>query len=124
MFVLSIIVSFKIQFNNYNIKSMFSSIRGEKTSLFMSLGIKIGVGSIVATASSIIIGGYSSVIWMMLFSLITSSLIYYEAYLGKKYRQKYGECSETNSIENIWETKNSKISISSTSYIRYQKIEE
>ena len=40
------------------------------------------------------------------------------------YRQKYGECSETNSIENIWETKNSKISISSTSYIRYQKIEE
>ena len=40
------------------------------------------------------------------------------------YTKKYGECSETNSIENIWETKNSKISISSTNYIRYQKIEE
>ena len=40
------------------------------------------------------------------------------------YTKKYGECSETNSIENIWKTKNSKISISSTSYIRYQKIEE
>ena len=37
------------------------------------------------------------------------------------YTKKYGECSETNSIENIWETKNSKISISSTNYIRYQK---
>ena len=40
------------------------------------------------------------------------------------YTKKYGECSETNSIENIWETKNSKISISSTNYIQYQKIEE
>ena len=39
------------------------------------------------------------------------------------YTKKYGECSETNSIENIWETKNSKISISSTNYIQYQKIE-
>ena len=39
------------------------------------------------------------------------------------YKQKYGECSETNSDQNIWETKNSKISISSTNYIQYQKIE-
>ena len=38
------------------------------------------------------------------------------------YKQKYGECSETNSDQNIWETKNSKISISSTNYIQYQKI--
>ncbi len=51
----------------------------------MSLGTKIGVGSIIGTISSILLGGYGSVIWMMIFSLITSSLIYYEAYLGKKY---------------------------------------
>lgn len=35
------------------------------------------------------------------------------------YIKKYGEYSETNSIENIWKTKNSIISINST-YIRYE----
>lgn len=81
---LSIVTSYKIKYK-YGIISTLRSIRGEKSSLFMSLGTKIGVGSIVGTASSIILGGYSSVIWMIIFSFITSSLIYYEAYLGKKY---------------------------------------
>jgi len=87
--ILSVISTYKIGFKNYNFKTIIKSIKHDKTSLFMSLGIKIGVGSIVATASSIIIGGYESVIWMLLFSLITSSLIYVEAYLGKKYKSKY-----------------------------------
>ena len=84
LFFLSIVVSKYIKFNNYKI-SIKKYIKNDKTSLFMSLGTKIGVGSIIGTISSILLGGYGSVIWMMIFSLITSSLIYYEAYLGKKY---------------------------------------
>ncbi len=59
----------------------------------MSLGTKIGVGSIIGTTSSIIIGGYISVLWMYVFSILTSSLIYYEAYLGKKYKDNINNTS-------------------------------
>ena len=63
LFVLSIYLSFKLKFKNYkiNIKELFKK---DKTSLFLTLGTKIGVGSIIGTASSILIGGFSSVIWI------------------------------------------------------------
>ena len=88
LFCLSFYMAFKSNFRSYRVFSVFKSIRGDKSSLFMSLGTKMGVGSIIGTASSIIIGGYSSVIWMIIFSFVTSSLIYCEAYLGRKYRVK------------------------------------
>ena len=47
----------------------------DKTSLFLTLGTKIGVGSLIGTTSSIIIGGFSTVIWMVLFSLLSTSII-------------------------------------------------
>lgn len=88
LFVLSLVVSIRIKFNNFKLISIFKCISKDKTSLFLTLGTKIGVGSIVGTASSILIGGISSVIWMIIFSIICTSLIYYESYLGIKYRKK------------------------------------
>ena len=86
MIIYSIYLSFKLKFKNYrlNIKEL---IKKDKSALFLSLGTKIGVGSIIGTTSSIIIGGFSSVIWIIIFSFITTSLTYYEAYYGNKYKK-------------------------------------
>lgn len=87
LFCFSVYLSVKLKFQNYkiNIKEL---IRNDKTSLYLTLGTKVGVGSIIGTTSSIIIGGFSSVIWIILFSILTISIIYYEAYLGRKNRVK------------------------------------
>ena len=86
MIIYSIYLSFKLKFKNYrlNIKEL---IKKDKSALFLSLGTKIGVGSIIGTTSSIIISGFSSVIWIIIFSFITTSLTYYEAYYGNKYKK-------------------------------------
>lgn len=87
LFCFSVYLSVKLKFQNYkiNIKEL---IRNDKTSLYLTLGTKVGVGSIIGTTSSIIIGGFSSVIWIILFSILTTSIIYYEAYLGRNNRVK------------------------------------
>lgn len=87
LFCFSVYLSVKLKFQNYkiNIKELF---RNDKTSLYLTLGTKVGVGLIIGTTSSIIIGGFSSVIWIILFSILTTSIIYYEAYLGRKNRVK------------------------------------
>lgn len=87
MFILSFLVTKKIKYRNYKlgIKELFKK---DKTSLFLTLGTKVGVGSIIGTTICIIVGGFGSVIWIILFSLLMSSICYYESYLGKKYRKK------------------------------------
>ncbi len=87
MFILSFLVTKKIKYRNYKlgIKELFNK---DKTSLFLTLGTKVGVGSIIGTTVCIIVGGFGSVIWIILFSLLMSSICYYESYLGKKYRKK------------------------------------
>ena len=87
LFCFSIYLSVKLNFQNYKI-NIRELIRNDKRSLYLTLGTKIGVGSIIGTISSIIIGGFSSVIWIILFSILTTSIIYYEAYLGRKNRVK------------------------------------
>ncbi len=84
--LLSLYLSYKLKFKNYkiNFKELFNK---DKTSLFLTLGTKIGVGSIIGTASSILIGGFSSVLWIILFSIIFTSLVYYESYFGNKYKK-------------------------------------
>lgn len=87
MFILSFLVTKKIKYRNYKlgIKELFKK---DKTSLFLTLGTKVGVGSIIGTTVCIIVGGFGSVLWIILFSLLMSSICYYESYLGKKYRKK------------------------------------
>lgn len=86
IFILSLKLTKQINFKNYKIFKMFKSIN--KTSLFLSLGTKMGVGTIVGTTMSIFIGGPGTVLWILVFSLITSSVVYTESYLGSKYKEK------------------------------------
>ena len=76
----------KINFKNYNFKNLTNKIN--KESLFLALGTKMGVGTIIGTTLSIYIGGPSTIIWIYLFTIISSSLIYVESYLGSKYKEK------------------------------------
>ena len=87
MIIFSIYLSIKLKFINYRL-DIKKLIKEDKSALFLALGTKIGVGSIIGTTSSIIIGGFSSVIWILFFSFITTSLTYYEAYYGSKYKKK------------------------------------
>ena len=107
LILLSIYIGVKIRFKCYKI-DINKIIKGNKSSLFLSLATKIGVGSVIGTISSIIIGGFSSVIWLIIFSVITIPLVYSESKLGYKYRMnntsgpyfiiKYGLNNKTLSI--------------------------
>ncbi len=78
--------SILVKFKNYRIVSSIKKLN--YTSLFISLGTKMGVGTIIGTTMSIIIGGPGALLWMFIFTLLTSSLIYIESYLGNKYKEK------------------------------------
>ncbi len=86
LFIISVYLSIKLKFKNYkiNIKEL---LKKDKTSLFLTLGTKIGVGSIIGVTSSILIGGFSSVIWIIIFGIISTSIIYFESYYGNKYKE-------------------------------------
>ena len=86
LLILSVYLSIELKFKNYkiNVKEL---IKKDKTSLFLTLGTKMGVGSIIGTASSILIGGFSSVLWIIVFSMLFTSLIYCEGYYGNKYKR-------------------------------------
>lgn len=81
---LGINLSKKINYNNYKIKDLFKKINYEN--LYLALGSKMGVGSLIGTTMSIFIGGPSSIIWIYIFTLLTSSIVYSESYLGSKYK--------------------------------------
>lgn len=87
-----LILSFKlnkfVNYENYNLKSLLSSLVKSKKGLFLALGTKVGVGSIIGTAVAIHIGGVGSVFWIFIFTFLTSSIIYYESILGSKYKKK------------------------------------
>lgn len=88
---LGLSIAKQIHFNNLKFKKMSKKI--DKDGLFMSLGTKIGVGSIIGTASSILIGGAGSLFWIWIFTIIFSSIIYAESYLGNKYKDKKNNIS-------------------------------
>ena len=72
MVCLGIYFSFKVHFKNYKIRTLFKKINTD--SLFLALGTKMGVGTIIGTTMSI--------------HILTSSIIYAESYLGSKYKQR------------------------------------
>lgn len=51
----------------------------------------MGVGTIIGTTMSIHLGGPGSLFWIYLFTLLTSSIIYAESFLGSKYKQKVND---------------------------------
>ncbi len=84
--IFGINISEKINFDNLKLKKMFQKLNFD--SLYLSLGTKMGVGTFIGTTSAILIGGPSTLLWVYIFTILTSSLIYLESYIGSLYKQK------------------------------------
>jgi AGCS family alanine or glycine:cation symporter len=82
-------ISKLIKCKNYKITKILKKLNYD--SLYLSLGTKMGVGTIIGTTMSLYIGGPGSLLWIYIFTLLTSSIIYAESYLGSKYKQKYND---------------------------------
>lgn len=78
-----------IKYKNYRISNMIKKLNHD--SLFLSLGTKMGVGTIIGITMSIHIGGPGTILWIYIFTILTSSIIYAESYLGNKYKQKIND---------------------------------
>ena len=86
----SIYFTIKYKFLQFNIFKMYkaikSSTKNDLMALFMSLGAKIGVGSIVGISIAIHKGGPGVLLWIWIISILSSILTFVETYLGIKYK--------------------------------------
>lgn len=84
--------NFKTLKLNHIIKNIVKKEHKTKISSFatlmVTLGGKIGVGSIAGVALAIYYGGVGSLFWLMLVSILCAVLSYVETILGMKYRIK------------------------------------
>ena len=89
--VASIYFSFKLNFIQFNIIKIARTIKkcnsNDIKALFMSMGAKIGVGSIAGISLAIYVSGPGVLFWIWVISLLSSILTYCESYLGMKYKQ-------------------------------------
>ena len=82
----------KLKLVNINIIKIIKTIKECKKedilALLMSLGAKIGIGSIAGTSIAIYTNGPGVLLWIWIIALISSILTYCETYLGSKYKNK------------------------------------
>lgn len=94
--------SIKLNFPQLRIIRLFKGIKKDENteispikSLMLTLGARIGVGSLAGISLAIYIGGIGTIFWIWIGSLITCILTYCESYLGqinqvKENNQYYG----------------------------------
>lgn len=95
LLTLSINLTFKSKFIQFKIIKMLKLIFKKKynngitnfQSLMISLGGKIGVGSISGVAIAIYYGGPGTIFWLLIISTIISVFTFYEVYLGNYYKE-------------------------------------
>ena len=87
----SIYFTIKLKFLQFNVFKMVKSVKSSSISdvkaLFMSMGAKIGVGSIVGISLAIYVSGPGVLLWIWIISLLSSILTYCESYLGCMYKR-------------------------------------
>lgn len=93
----SIYFTYKLGFVQFKFKKIFKSIfeRNSNQSgispiqtLMLSLGGRIGVGSIAGIALAIYLGGPGTIFWMWIMSFLTASNTFCETVLGNLYKKK------------------------------------
>lgn len=85
----------KLHFLQFNIKDMIKGFKGNKNeqvspfqTLMLTLGARIGVGSLAGIALAIYIGGPGSIFWMWISTIIVVPNAYVESFLGVLYHKK------------------------------------
>ena len=94
-FTSGIYFSIKLSFPQIKLITLFKGLKNSDNNgispmktLMLSLGARIGVGSLAGIALSIYIGGIGTIFWIIIGSVITSVLTFCESYLGQKYQIK------------------------------------
>ena len=94
--------TFKLRFVQFNFKNIFKSLflkseRHEKINpietFLLSLGGRIGVGSIAGIALAIYLGGVGSIFWMWITSILLISNSFAETIIGSLYKVKLNDGS-------------------------------
>lgn len=90
LLIISILYSLKLNFLQLKLYKLLSPLKNKDNikALCISLGGKIGVGSLSGIAIAIYYGGIGVIFWIWLCSLITSIISYVETYLGVIYKEK------------------------------------
>lgn len=90
LLIISIIYSKKLKFLQLKFYKLLTPLKNKDNikALCISLGGKIGVGSLSGIAIAIYYGGVGVIFWIWLCSLITSIISYVETYLGVIYKEK------------------------------------
>ena len=92
-----IFLSYKLGFPQLNFKGMLRSLKGNDKSndgvstfeaLSLSLGARVGVGSLAGVALAIYLGGPGTILWMWVTVFISSSNTFTESVLGVIYQNK------------------------------------
>lgn len=95
IFVISIKLTISSKFIQFRLKKLVSSLfKKEKTngitnfqSLMITMGGKIGVGSISGIALAIYFGGSGTILWMIIISCFISVFTFFEVVLANKYKE-------------------------------------
>ena len=90
LLIISILYSKKLNFLQLKLYKLLSPLKNKDNikALCISLGGKIGVGSLSGIAIAIYYGGIGVIFWIWLCYLITSIISYAETYLGVIYKEK------------------------------------
>ena len=81
--------TFKLRFRQFNIKGMIDSFKYGNdlfSSLSMSLGARIGVGSLAGVGLAIKMGGVGTIFWIWISSIIVVINSFVESFLAVKYK--------------------------------------
>lgn len=99
IFISGIYFTFKLRGVQFNFKQMFKNLIKKKNkkrgitpiqSFFMTLGSRIGVGSISGVSLALYIGGPGSIFWMWISAFLSASNTFSETVLGIIYRKQDG----------------------------------
>lgn len=88
--------TWRLKFIQFRIKDMFKGFKNRESSaaspfkvLMLTLGARIGIGSLAGVALAIYIGGPGTVFWLWIATIIVASNAYVESYLGVLFHEKH-----------------------------------
>lgn len=99
IFLSGLFFTIKLKGIQFNFKAIFQSLFNKNyqshgitpmQSFFMTLGSRIGVGSIAGVSLALYIGGPGSIFWMWVSAFLAASITFSETVLGVIYRKKDG----------------------------------
>lgn len=101
LIITGLFFSKKLKLIQFNFKEMFKGLKKNKNekispfeTLMLTLGARIGVGSLAGVALAIYIGGPGTIFWMWISTIIVAPNVYVESFLGVLFHEKKNDIYE------------------------------